>query len=154
MLVANVMSRQNQDLCHLCVTCVQAVKWFAEAGGCSGQWSSGSGPQTINKIQECVIIYQLGRYILQQPSSPASSSPLPVCWYKLSLCGGYISLYKDLSVTLTHLIVCQLFSESLIRKLEYLLNQIWTLWNAVLILFPTPNNEQTMAMVRSYISYS
>ena len=73
------------------------------------------------------------------------ASPLPVCWYKLSLCGGYISLYKDLSVTLTHLIVCQLFSESLIRKLEYLLNQIWTLWNAVLILFPTPNNEQTMA---------
>ena len=107
-------------------------------------------PQTINKIQECVIIYQLGRYILQQPSSPG----LPVCWYKLSLCGGYISLYKDLSVTLTHLIVCQLFSESLIRKLEYLLNQIWTLWNAVLILFPTPNNEQTMAMVRCYISYS
>ena len=118
--------------------CVLAVKWFAEAGGCIGQWSSGSGPQTINKIQECVIIYQLGRYILQQPSSPASSSPLPVRWYKLSLCGGYISLYKDLSVTLTHLIVCQLFSESLIRKLEYLLNQIWTLWNAV----------------RCYISYS
>ena len=133
--------------------CVLAVKWFAKAGGCSGQWSSGSWPQTINKIQECVIIYQLGRYILQQPSSPAAR-PLPVCWYKLSLCGGYISLYKDLSVTLTHLIVCQLFSESLIRKLEYLLNQIWTLWNAVLILFPTPNNEQTMAMVRCYISYS
>ena len=68
MLVASVMFRQNQDLC---VSSVQAVKWFAEVEGFSGQWSSRSG-QTINKIQECVIIYQLARYILQQPSSPGA----------------------------------------------------------------------------------
>ena len=67
MIVASVMFRQNQDLC---VSSVQAVKWFAEVGGCSGQWSSSG--QTINKIQECVIIYQLGRYILQQPRSPGA----------------------------------------------------------------------------------